>query len=248
MLSERAMRRHGALGLTGVVLLSSLLAGACSLDHRKLSLQSAGGTAGVSANGAQAGEADMTPVSGTGGGGSGSEGLVEGCADLDTNSIADCRETLLKNPSFSQDLANWSRVGDVELDWDANNQLSDHPSGSAKVTTRGIRGGASQCLAVAGHRLVITYASAFVADDAELARAAIETSFFASEDCSGERLGSFQTPPSAVTNAWTTIQAGATVMMTEVRSASFNLLALESAGDVEVTVYFDNVLVKALEL
>ena len=45
-----------------------------------------------------------------------STGLVDGCADLDTDGIADCKATLVKNPSFTSDANGWTPAGRRRVD------------------------------------------------------------------------------------------------------------------------------------
>jgi hypothetical protein len=44
--------------------------------------------------------------------------LYLGCADLDTDGVADCKSTLLETPSFTDDVSPWVAVGDAALSWD----------------------------------------------------------------------------------------------------------------------------------
>jgi hypothetical protein len=240
------MRRSRALALVRAVSLLSLLAGACSLDRRELSgLPETGGSGENPSNGAQAGAPDA-PSSGSSAGGT-SSGLVDGCADLDTDGVADCKTTLVTNPSFDEDVNDWNATPDAELSWDAKNALKDLPSGSAKLKAVGTRAEASQCVPVQGRQLVIAYANAFVADEAELGQAQLEASFFETEDCSGERAGYYKTPPSTVSNAWTVIQAGG-LSLDLTRSVSLALVGLKADGADELDVYFDNVMLKTKAL
>jgi hypothetical protein len=233
------VRRRGFLLLTlGVC--------ACSLDTRHLASagdglagalvvgQSYAGTAGASGGTSEAGVGVATGV------------LVDGCADLDTDGVADCNTTLVSNPSFSGDVSNWIPVGGATLTWDPKNALTDLPSGSAKLRASTARASAFQCVSLGGAQLVVAYANANVESvgNIEPAQAELEVSFYDSEDCSGERSRYFETPPDAVADAWVTIQAGALSRATS-RSASIALVGLKAASASELDIYFDNVMLKA---
>ncbi len=178
------------------------------------------------------------------------DGLVDGCADLDTDGIADCRVSLVTSPTFASDVSGWLPTDDAALIWDPKNALGDLPSGSAKLSAMAQRAGALQCVVIEGERLVIAYASAFVQPGGELdpaGQAELEVSFFAEGDCSGDRTSYFTTPPSRVSRIWTTIQAGA-VSKATTRSVSIELVGVRAAAAATVTVYFDNVMLKTMEL
>lgn len=231
-------RRRGSLTLT-------LCLGACSLDDRHL--QPASGDEGM-AGACAVGESDAGSSAPEGAAGeAASTGLVDGCADLDTDGIADCKATLVQNPSFTSDASGWTPLGDAKLTWDPRNALDDLPSGSAKLNASARRASAFQCVGLSGAQLVVAYASAFVepAGDADgPAQTGLEVSFFDSDDCGGTRGGYFETPPSAVTGAWTTIQAGGLSTATT-KSASVALVGIKAAFASELNVYFDNVMLKA---
>jgi hypothetical protein len=246
------MRRSRALATVQAVSALLLLAGGCSIDHRRLHLGAVtGGTPSTGANGgADGGAADLPGGSGAGGSSAAPTGLVDGCADLDTDGVADCKTTLVKNASFKSDVSAWTAPTDVELAWDAKNALEDLPSGSARLKGTGARANAAQCVPVDGKRLVIAYADAFVtatADDVEFGQAELEVSFFETTDCSGDRAGFFETPASTVINSWTVVQAGAP-SLDGTRSVSLALVGLKPATNPSIQVYFDNVMLQAKAL
>src|SRR5690349_6177499 len=94
---------------------------ACSLDTRQLS--GAAGGAGMQSTGGSGGASGGTPDGGAGA--ATSSDLVDGCADLDTDGVADCTVTLVSNASFTSDVSDWAPVGDASLTWDSQNALSD---------------------------------------------------------------------------------------------------------------------------
>jgi hypothetical protein len=221
----------------------------CGLDDRTL-LPSPSGTAG-SGEAARGGAEDP----GNGGEGGGSSGqpvggdLVDGCADLDTDGVADCTVTLVHTPSFESDVSGWTASGDSELSWDAKNALSDSPSGSAKLSGRTAIAQATQCVPVDGRKLIVAYANAFVEapEDAEGARASLEVSYFANDDCSDTPEGFFETPASNQLNAWTTIHAGS-VSLPTTRAVSVTLVGVKAQGATKQSAYFDNVMLSARDL
>lgn len=174
-------------------------------------------------------------------------GLVDGCADLDTDGVGDCTVTLAQNPSFASDTSDWTAAASVSWAWAAHNALDDVPSGSGKLVVETPRGSATQCVTVASsHEVVIAYASVFVEpsdDGASLNEADVSATFFASTDCSGASVGSFEAPPSAVLGAWTVVQAGG-YPATPIGSISLALNAIKDSAAPAVTAYFDNVLLR----
>jgi hypothetical protein len=220
-------------------------ASACSVDDRALALAAEdGGSAATSAGGS----------AGTGGepsdGGVEASHLVDGCADLDTDGVADCEVTLLEGPTFASDVAGWTPVGDAELSWDPRNALDDLPSGSARLSAGSPRASAVQCVALKGAWLVIAYANSFVETAAATehqARAQLDVTFYDADGCSGPSSGYFETPPSDMTGAWATIHAGG-VSNQSTRSVSIALAGNKGPAAAAFDVYFDNLMLKALEL
>lgn len=220
----------------------------CSLDQRKLRLgedDTAGAPSGGSEHGASSSSGGTESPRGGSGGGAG-QGLVDGCADLDTDGVADCESTLVETPSFTNDVVPWVAVGDAALSWDEKNALADSPSGSAKLSASVPRATAVQCVKLSGQRLVIAYASAFAVSESDEAAAEglLEVSFFGTDDCSGKRDGFFETPPSSVSDAWTTVQAGG-VSGPSTASVSVGLVGVNPRPPAELAVYFDNIMLRA---
>jgi hypothetical protein len=248
-------RRCGELGLAFALY-------ACAVDDRRLELAADDAGFVGSFSGGESGAGGAAPdgqVSGrqaspglpnsAGGTASTGGGLVDGCADLDTDGVADCEITLVQGPTFASDVDGWTPLGEAELTWDPRNALDDLPSGSARLSAGTPRAGAVQCVPVEGARLIIAYASAFVetADEAlEPASAQLEISFFDANDCAGAVSGYFETPRSNVTGAWATIHAGG-VSTPATRSISI-VLGGSKGGAAELHVYFDNVMLKTQDL
>lgn len=243
-------RSHPALGadLTAHAWLALLLGvAACAVDERTLEKQPPALPSGSGGTGSTGGTTSVPEGGAAGDQGTDGEGLVEGCADLDTDGVPDCEVTLAQNPTFTSDVEGWKALGEAELNWQAENAFGDHPSGSAELTTdTEMRASAYQCVPLEGAALVIAYASTFVdpGDDAEQpSKAELEVTFFRGEGCSGASDGYFVTPPSTVTGAWTTVQAG-NVSKDTTLSASIELVGLKSASAATLSIYFDNVMVK----
>jgi len=239
---------------------------ACSIDNRQLELASGrGGAAGVGV----AGELQGLGGRGASGGvashaaGQGGESgaaaapipVVDGCADLDSNKVADCSETIVKNPDFKADVNRWFAGMDTTVVWNEAN-AGDLPSGSALVASEGVieEGGAGlalraaqQCVPIDGAKLVLVYANAFVdSDQDEQGRAEIDLAFFDSEDCTGALSTSFTTPQplDAGPGVWLTLKAGS-VSGATTKSAQVKLSLLKPFRAKSFQAQFDNVLVKA---
>jgi hypothetical protein len=237
------LRRSGVLCL-------ALGLPACPVDERRLvPAPTEVSTAGsASAAGGSEGEGGS---SGDAAGSSG-EGLVDGCADLDTDGVGDCGTTIVENPTFAEDVDGWKAAGGATLRCARKNALADLPSGSAEVTVQTPELGfrrvmAAQCVRLDGEWLVVAYASAFVEpteDAGDPVRAQLEVNFFEGEDCAGRSDGFFETPASSRMGEWTTIQAGG-VSRSSTRSLSIALVGVKAASGSELAVYFDNVMLKA---
>jgi hypothetical protein len=259
-----------SLRVVSVVVL--LVLGACSVDERTLAGGSAGGrfpdggtgdrpsddggktsTGGSSSSASGSSSGGKTPTAGTGGSGDGGQpsddGLVNGCADLDTDGVGDCTITLVKTPTFTEDVSGWAAMGDATLSWDVKNALADAPSGSAKLRAITTRAAAQQCLPLDGRKLVIAYANAFVveaADDEHPLQAQLAVSFYDQASCAGEASGFFETPPSTQSATWVTIQAGG-LSDESSRSMSISLVGVKPTAEAKLEAYFDNVMLKAQE-
>ena len=180
----------------------------------------------------------------------GTDGLVDGCADLDTDGVPDCTVTLVANPSFTSDTASWNAVGSSHFAWDNKNALTDSPSGSGKLSATISRSNASQCVVHSGEFLYIAYANTYVeapSDSDQLAQAGLEVSFFDSADCTGVRTGYFDTPPTAEMGNWLAIQAGSPAKAST-NSLLVALVGFRATGANELDAYFDNIMLKATEL
>lgn len=238
----------------GWSLLLGISALACGVDDRNLQSSMAAGMTGAGAQPSAGtgsemnagGEAASPPVLPL---------LVNGCADLDTDGIADCSVTLVENATFETDTSNWTAAEGSSLAWDEKNALGDEPSGCALLTAQGSAESdgtalfrASQCVRVAGGQLLIAYANAWAEpSSADKAQAELQVSYFDAEDCTGTATGSFTTPPSLAEGAWVTIQAGG-VTGAVTRSALVELLGVKPNHAESLSTCFDNVMLKAKTL
>lgn len=226
---------------------------ACSVDARELRLGSGAGGSDPDPGGGIAGALAEPSANGGSSTGAGQTPLIRGCADLDTDGIADCTVTLAKNPTFNSDVASWVAVDSATLAWDSRNALGDTPSGCALLSARGSSDSdgstivrAAQCVVVPAHQLVIAYANAWVGTApgaSNPAQAELEISFFDSDDCSGKASNYFATPPSAELEKWVTIQAG-NLPGPATKSASVALLGIKPNRNSELSACFDNVMIK----
>lgn len=235
------------LGMLRLMLISvGALTLACSVDHRKLHLgPSAAGNSG--AGGSLASGGTLSDAGNVGGEGGLMGNLSDGClADLNTDHIPDCRQTLLDNGSFASDVENWTPDTDTVLTWDEQNALEDAPSGSAKLESATDSAVASQCAAVEEMQLIIAYGQAqvlAVAGDADGSSAELKVSFFPSRDCSGESIAYFETPTSDKVGQWVVVQAGM-VAPVGTKSAALDLVGIKAVDADQVTAYFDNVMLQ----
>jgi hypothetical protein len=180
--------------------------------------------------------------------------VLDGCADLDSDNVADCSETIVENPDFEADVSKWMAGNEATVDWHTDNAAGDLPSGSALVASTGVIDAsgsgvalrtAQQCVSIDGSRLVIVYANAFVESDQDpQGRAEVDVAFFDSQDCSGPLTTTFSTPqpldPSV--DVWFTLKAGS-VSGATTKSAQIKLGVLKPFRAQSFRARFDNVLV-----
>jgi hypothetical protein len=251
---SRRYRSHRGSGCAAIGLVGWLTFVSCALDERELALVADdAGAAGALDGAGSTGGSSLGNSGGddsVNGGQAASTGLVDGCADLDTDGVADCDATLVENSSFTTTVDGWQTDADAKLSWDARNALGDAPSGSLKLATKVTQGSAVQCLSLAGERLVIAYANAFVEATADAGHeddghAVLAVTFFESKGCSGDAHAFFETPASTVFGEWTTLHAGG-LSRAATRSLSVALVGVKGARAAERSLYFDNVMLKAV--
>jgi len=257
-----------------LVSVSSFLAlPACSVDDRELqqaadssggsgaepsSPAGAAGRGGADSRGGAPATNDAGTTASTAAGASGEANrpsipTVDGCPDLDTNGIADCKETEITNPDFEQDIAGWNADTGATLTWAAADALSSTESGSALLAASGAVDApgsslvsASQCVPVGSNQVVIVYANAFVdADQDNAGQASVYVSFFDDAHCSGASSGGFNTPAplDAETGVWLTVQAGS-LTSAGTASALVKLAIQKPYRAAAFQARFDNILLK----
>lgn len=262
-------------GLSVVGFAVAVALSGCPVDNRTLhgGVQGSGGQAGTDSSeppsaGTQNGNGGASPIAdggveadAAGAAGASNEAgapsvpTVGGCADLDTNGIPDCSETIANNADFKQDVQGWLAETDVTLTWDPMNAAGDPPSGSAVVASTGVIDAnatgaalraASQCLPVAGKRLVTVYANARVdAGQDPDGHAEVDVFFFNAPGCTGNLASSFSTPQplDAMPGVWLNLKAGS--VSGELAQSMLVKLALSKPfRAASFGARFDNVLVK----
>jgi hypothetical protein len=216
---------------------------------------SAGGDATLSGGAFAGGASARSGAGGLGGEAGQSEPTVGGCADLDQDGVADCTQTIVTNPDFKLDALGWTADPDTALTWDAKNAGGEPPSGSALVSSSGVIDAnavgaalraASQCVPVAGKRLLAVYANAWVdAGQDPLGHAEVDVFFFDADGCAGSSVTSFSTPQplDAAVETWLTLKAGALSAETT-KSALIKLAVSKPFRADSFQARFDNVLVR----
>src|SRR5450631_3671925 len=139
---------------------------------------SAGGRAnsgGGTARGGANATAGASALSGAGAVAAGNAGQVEvgptnDCPDLDQNTVLDCTETLVTNPSFDADIKGWSPEASGAISWESLDARGSDASGSIRVENRGtasgpdtglIYTGATQCVKVQPDHAYVIFAQMY---------------------------------------------------------------------------------------
>jgi hypothetical protein len=171
------------------------------------------------------------------------------CPDLNNNNVPDQTETLAPNPTFDTDISNWAPETGIGLGWNSNDACGRCDSGSIAVTNQfaGTSGGftaegATQCLQATPNRVYLIMGRA---QPAASAIGEFGLQFFASTDCSGDKLAVYNSPPLAPESDW---QLGSTsgTAPSSAQSVAIRLIVTASAppsGGIYAYVLFDNILV-----
>jgi hypothetical protein len=101
---------------------------------------------------------------------------------------------------------------------------------------------ATQCVAVPTEKIIVAYANVRVDAASDMGQAAVEVSFFTGDDCAGEPISHFSTPPSTAVDSWVTIQAGG-VSGATTKSALIALVGIKPNRAAALEACFDNVMV-----
>jgi hypothetical protein len=206
------------------------------------------GSGGALTQGGSAGQPSNAGACGCSGGGGGAHGR---CPDLDGNSVLDCDETVILNPSFDSTLQtrSWLADTDLELRWDERDAHGNTNSGSLIVENQAEADqdnesmlGARQCIPVVAGAIYHFAAQVSVPDGAGEGRGGFQVTVYASPACVGEIVRTFETEPqrgSAWNAAKVTYIAAATA-----QSLSMRLVAVKPFRDPPLAVSFDNILVR----
>jgi hypothetical protein len=245
------------LSCTGL-LCALCLPGACSIDDRSLS--ASGGSAGQGmrdAGGSVSGQSGAAPIAsagaadaGEGGQGGAAPAFVDGCADLDNDSVSDCSETAVENSAFDADVASWQAEPGAALAWNAQDLLGQPNSGSALVTSSGAidAGGDSfvavdQCVSVREGQIVDILADAYIDPGQAAGRAAISLWFFPMAGCPGESSSdAFETADVFAVDKLSTLH-GTKAVPSGMLSVRVRLGAIKPFQAQIFSVHFDNVLI-----
>jgi hypothetical protein len=264
--STRLYRRSFAL----FALTTAWLYSACSLDERTLTLGPAdggdsnhGGTAGRSPDDGEAGtiagragaeQGGQAGRTGNGEGGQAGEGeggaatFEDGCTDLNHNDVSDCTETLLLNPNFTADVAEWKAESGATVVWDALDLMGVAASGSALVTSSGAIDApgislvaAGQCVTVQPGKALAIYAQARTESGPVDGNAAISLWFFSTATCGDSPSTVYQTDP--IVTGQTVLLQGSTVVPDSMLSVRVRLGVIKPFKAESFSVRFDNLLI-----
>ena len=265
---DRFSRRWSAPSLRVLrssFLLVPLLFTACPVDDRVLTPNdgsagdpSLGGSVGGPSAGSGAGANLAAPPNAAGSDNAGDGGqpssgpaLVDGCPDLDADSVSDCTETAVKNFAFDADVSPWVAETGAKIAWSAQDLLAQAGSGSALITSSDVldAGGnsfvsADQCIPVREGQLIDIFVNAYIDRGQIAGQAAISLWFFSDVSCpeSDSVLDSFETE-SALTPATLLVLHGTKSVAPGALSARVRLGVSKPFQAASFSVHFDNVLV-----
>jgi hypothetical protein len=176
--------------------------------------------------------------------------LVDGCPDLDANGVGDCTETLVKNPNFAENVADWSAGDDSFIEWSAQNHFDDLPSGSALVSVRGytdadgmMQRASSQCVTFETASKLRIFANVFYKSDQGEGGPGLGLFFFGSSDCSGASLGFPLSVEATSADSWQTLTAERDVPEGS-HSALVRLAVTKPLRSMVFKASFDNILTR----
>ncbi len=217
----------------------------------------ASGNAGVSGGGgalAQGGGAGqhLSQAGTCGCSAAGSGGSVPArCPDLDGNSVLDCDETMIKNPSFDGLLQtqNWVADSDLELRWEEADAHGYASSGSLIVENQAEYDrdnesmlGARQCVPATPGVIYQFAAEISVPDDAGEGRGGIQITVYDVPACVGDVVETFTTN-TVKGSAWKVTQV-TYIAPPAAKSLAVRLVAVKPFRDPPLAVSFDNILVR----
>ncbi|HEY8943353.1 MAG TPA: hypothetical protein VIM73_03780 [Polyangiaceae bacterium] len=176
----------------------------------------------------------------------------DACPDLDKDSVPDCEESLVKNPSFDTDVSGWIKEPSADQSWLDEDADKRRKSGSLNVQNINVvdidgsfMAGSKQCLPVTGGKNYVFYAKAFVASgQSATPQGGFNVQFFGSTDCSGDALtGRTSNLPSEL-DTWSVIQMSSQAF-SNAKSMLVRLVVLKPFNAQPSNVLFDDVLVRA---
>jgi hypothetical protein len=230
---------------------------ACEVDNRQLSgvrLAADMGGAGCGSGAVQDCNSSDGGDSGTVGGSSGNAATCANriCPDLNNNNVPDDTETLALNPTFEGDINDWDPETGVGLGWNNIDACGRCDSGSISVTNQfaGTASpyalvGARQCISAIPGRLYEIMGRANPSADSF---AGVGLEFYASADCKGNKITSFNSSLVMTESIWQKATARGTAP-DSAQSAALRLYVAASApppAGLYSNVLFDNILVLTL--
>jgi hypothetical protein len=226
----------------------------CAVDDRTLAAGEA--AAGSSASGGSTAD----PIHAGVGGEMEMEPLPR-CLYLGTELEADC-ETLVKNPGFSKNIANWNAepVG-ISEEWSRSDASDDANSGAiavlnlnysidenAKNGTNG--GGSRQCIPISSGKTYDLGADIFIPagqgmgfEGVYISVAALSLFFYSEPDCGGRTQSNFTSTPIDQTDEWVHVE-GSALAPKESQSMAVRLATLKPFRQNMFVAHFDNIFVR----
>ena len=215
-----------------------------------------GASAGSSGNGG-AGGTETGGTSSAGSSGSTTSGGTGGidpdagpCGDLDRNSVQDCDETLVENPSFATTADDWSVELGATQAWKNEDARGLSGSGSVSITNTKVgsagvwsSSGSGQCLVAKSGEMVELGARALIPSGQGQGYGRVGFIIYGNDGCQGTLLTSVTTGTVTEAGAWQGVH-GKTKLPPATRSIYVRLVVEKPAPDTSFEVLFDDVLVR----
>ena len=226
------------------------LAGSSGQAHHTSSAGRGGswGGSGMAGGLAGAGESDESGAGGVAGEPPRLPPLVDGCADLDENGAADCKESEVSNSRFVADVDGWRADTGVSISWSTRDAYGDETSGSALVEASGTSDNdalgtfpASQCVPVVPGETARLFAEVRVSSGQGMGFAGLQVWFFDAPGCVGSLQSSLSTPYSNQLDTWLPL-SGEAMVPRGAKSASVRLAVIKPFKGPLFATHFDNVL------
>jgi len=176
--------------------------------------------------------------------------LVDGCSDLDTDGVSDCKETAVENFAFNSDVSSWLPEPSTDIAWTAQDLLEQPGSGSALITSSEALDAdgdslvaAAQCIHVTEGKLVDVFANAYIAAGQVAGAAALSLLFFPAADCPGDTPPSVYETPALFASEEVLTLNGKTGVPPGMVSMRVRLGVIKPFRAESFSVHFDNVLI-----